>query len=858
MIKYLDIGSFNAGLGVGRRLISPGNSQRSLPLMRELFAGAAESRSVVMGSIVPGIENWIVPTLPSSSVGKRAVDSETLSDIVAELASLGFNGEAVRVLVTAVGLNPDDSAELLKDAQIAFDKPSVRAGTVNYNNADRLMNVGMNYLKSGAADGITLMNTARRVGGIPLPIDDIRTMFKSVPDTTANWARTSTTDAQALTDYAFDLYRLGKVKTAVGLGTMVTPMLGGKYAYDMMDDLAATAGTANAAVIDAGRSMMTKGYAEQATDFLIASGATSPTSVWDSLQKNVIGPSPDVSAPWRIGTYARAVSNAVAGTAPPPPEKTPPPPGDKALYFMLEGDGVRCDQVKWGTEFDLVFNYDSPPPQALVEVYGKKFEALKNSEATLVVTVFPVGLFRVGSVAAQEKTFKNGEMLGDPLRFKLRAPARDSDHHPKVGVYVTFSINCNAIYKTFLPIRLVDQLGQDPCKRSNLDLDVAEILEGASRPRAAEVFIYSNIGGWDVSWTIAGKRSEQKTAKKLSKAELDKAYEDGFLGDLKGVAKRPVWNNVTENLAFADEDSAAPVRDSLRRTMAAGSKFHRILSREPVFKELIEKIDQLPEGSRVAFHTENSVFPWELMYPLYYDYQPSDGELALEASKNEDPKRFWGFRFHIESLLIDVNDKSLAEGRQTGKLRVSAGLNTAIDKEERWIRTPPGPVERQRKFFEASFSGRWDDAEESAGVVDILKQANPASMIYFYCHGSSSELDFGDVKVESHAIRSDINYPHWPIVFINACDAGNISPLSFVSFRTEFSEKKAAGVIAPSFPIPTLFAAYFARAVLTEYDKRRPIGEIMFELRRALLDQNNPLGLWYSVQCPLDVTAPKD
>jgi hypothetical protein len=227
------------------------------------------------------------------------------------------------------------------------------------------------------------------------------------------------------------------------------------------------------------------------------------------------------------------------------------------------------------------------------------------------------------------------------------------------------------------------------------------------------------------------------------------------------------------------------------------------------------------------------------------------------ASKNEDPKRFWGFRFHIESLLIDVNEKSLAEERQTGKLHLSVGLNTAIDKDMRWQKTPPGPAERQRIFFEASFKGRWDNVGKPAGVLDIFKQGNPASMIYFYCHGSSSELDFGDVKVKSHAVDSKINYPHWPIVFINACDAGNISPLSFISFRTEFSEKKAAGIVAPSFPIPTLFAAYFARAVLTEYDKRRPIGEIIFELRRALLDQNNPLGLWYSVQCPLDVTAPE-
>ena len=60
-----------------------------------------------------------------------------------------------------------------------------------------------------------------------------------------------------------------------------------------------------------------------------------------------------------------------------------------------------------------------------------------------------------------------------------------------------------------------------------------------------------------------------------------------------------------------------------------------------------------------------------------------------------------------------------------------------------------------------------------------------------------------------------------------------------------------------SLPIPTLFAAVFGRTFLDEYRRQRPVGEILFELRRKLLLGNNPLGLWYSLQCPLDVQAPR-
>jgi hypothetical protein len=82
------------------------------------------------------------------------------------------------------------------------------------------------------------------------------------------------------------------------------------------------------------------------------------------------------------------------------------------------------------------------------------------------------------------------------------------------------------------------------------------------------------------------------------------------------------------------------------------------------------------------------------------------------------------------------------------------------------------------------------------------------------------------------------------------------APLAFSSFRTEFRRKKAAGLVAASFPIPSLFAAFFGTRVLREYVKRRPIGDILFELRGQLLAKGNPLGLLYSLQCPLDVSAP--
>ncbi len=502
-------GTYNSGLKLGRRLMATGNARASLPLFRELLAEAAAGPGTNVAGLIPEVEKWVVPVLPSGSIGRRNSDAYVLSDTVADLFSLGMNEEAMRVLVTAIGLNPVDSKRLLARAETAVVQPAIRSAMDARRAATRLMNIGSNYLKAGAADGITLMSVAHRVGGLTIPIDDIAAYLDFIPDSTANWTQGGKDIAQDITNYAYDLHHAGKLKTAVGIGTLVTPMLGGQYVNSMMRELATTAGAANSAVIGASGGIMAKGYAQQATDLMIASGAVSPQSFWESLQTNVVDPSAELSVPRTLSTYARAASNVVSDRAPTPPES-------KALYFALEGDEVRCDEVKWNAEFDLVFNYDSPPPQALVNIYGKKFETLKNSQATLDISIYPVGVVRRDNVVALEATFKDGKMLGDPLRFRLKAPAKDAGNPAKVGVHVTFSVNCNSIYKTFISFKLVDQLGTDPIERTTLDLDLAEILNGASRPRDAEIFIYLNGGAWEVRWNIKTEKSKPQEVLALS------------------------------------------------------------------------------------------------------------------------------------------------------------------------------------------------------------------------------------------------------------------------------------------------------------------------------------------------------
>ncbi len=184
------------------------------------------------------------------------------------------------------------------------------------------------------------------------------------------------------------------------------------------------------------------------------------------------------------------------------------------------------------------------------------------------------------------------------------------------------------------------------------------------------------------------------------------------------------------------------------------------------------------------------------------------------------------------------------------------GFDKGIDVD--WAGYLYQPVDVQIKTFPQFLSGHWEQKETEDEIAAFMAKDYPASFIYLFCHGDENHLKFQESGwgLGSESILAPPLYSRWPLVFLNACSAGNISPLAFSSFRTEFRRKRAAGLVAASFPIPSLFAAFFGTRVLREYVKRRPIGDILFELRGQLLAKGNPLGLLYSLQCPLDVSAP--
>ena len=64
------------------------------------------------------------------------------------------------------------------------------------------------------------------------------------------------------------------------------------------------------------------------------------------------------------------------------------------------------------------------------------------------------------------------------------------------------------------------------------------------------------------------------------------------------------------------------------------------------------------------------------------------------------------------------------------------------------------------------------------------------------------------------------------------------------------------GMIGTTIQIPATFAAAFGKKFIEAYLAGVPVARAIYELRRKLLDQNNPLGMFYSLQCLDYITAP--
>lgn len=178
---------------------------------------------------------------------------------------------------------------------------------------------------------------------------------------------------------------------------------------------------------------------------------------------------------------------------------------------------------------------------------------------------------------------------------------------------------------------------------------------------------------------------------------------------------------------------------------------------------------------------------------------------------------------------------------------------------------PSHPIAAQRAYW----SSRRVALTEGTKADDLMRIALASSatdkVLYLYCHAVASPTDPDDshlilsgdqsvtlAELSVHAPIEDA-LPAHPLVFINACESGDLSPNFYDGFVPYFLAKGARGVIGTECKTPGLFASEWSKAFFDELFAGRSLGEVVLELRRRFLaEHNNPLGLLYGIHCDVD------
>lgn len=270
------------------------------------------------------------------------------------------------------------------------------------------------------------------------------------------------------------------------------------------------------------------------------------------------------------------------------------------------------------------------------------------------------------------------------------------------------------------------------------------------------------------------------------------------------------------------------------------------------------------DALKIQIISKEMLLPWGMLY-LTEIFDPN----------NINPELFLGLKHILEVAPMQPKMDFAHNIPSQPQLTVSLNVNQDIDAQMGYplIQNQIKDWEKIAKQKKIQLVTRTQGAE----VLDAFANAQtPDQITYFYCHAVSRALNEVDPKTNKRYTPDDstlqfnakqsvtlrdfrlrapnrIRLNSAPLVFLNACESAELSPVLYYGFMPYFVDKGARGMIGTECPVPALFAAEWAGKFFEEFLKGRPLGEIFLELRREYFyAHRNILGLLYAVYCNAD------
>jgi hypothetical protein len=288
------------------------------------------------------------------------------------------------------------------------------------------------------------------------------------------------------------------------------------------------------------------------------------------------------------------------------------------------------------------------------------------------------------------------------------------------------------------------------------------------------------------------------------------------------------------------------------------------------------------EAIQIVDRARDLILPWGLVYdrPLW-DSRAESIEVALDG--------FWGYRYEIELLTKELLQLPSGAGLEIGPgdgLQVAVGLNDRL----------AGAREQRELFAALTAAGKGTTAyslfDRGTEWLRLMSEGRH-HLLYLFCQGftegAATNLDLPDDLLGEHRAHLASLSPEeraglqdqeemlfdvsdsWlrlthdtvpltmlrdcapprleaaPLVLLNVCESAQVLPSLAGGFVPFFLERGARGVVSATCPMPPTFAHAFAREFFPRFLQGRPVGRVLWELRRAFLDAGNPLGLAYTL-----------
>lgn len=382
---------------------------------------------------------------------------------------------------------------------------------------------------------------------------------------------------------------------------------------------------------------------------------------------------------------------------------------------------------------------------------------------------------------------------------------------------------------------------------------------GAVKPRGLSMWIDYIGSGFKVSFLDPDGTDSFVIPLQLQELEQAIGEARAALADIVNFQdnRTPVYQTGT-NI------SAAVNQKTLPRLAAAGFDLFQTIFMHPgagdPARQFAKRLRTLAAGEPLTIQviSKEMMLPWGILY------------LAERFDENNiRPELFLGLKHIIEHTPMQADMDFQPSIASAPPITISLNVNPEIDTQMNFPL-----IANQVKYWNGIVKKtgiRIITRSKADDLVDALANpATPDQIAYFYCHAVSKTLAEGGAKAstlqfganESVTLRdfmrrapNDIRLSSAPLIFLNACESAELSPLFYNGFMPYFVDKGARGMIGTECPIPALFAAEWAGKFFDRFLVGQSIGQIFLDLRRDyFFNHNNVLGLLYAVYADADTT----